>query len=151
MYEVIINFNMPKDILNSRITLCYNSLLSCCLALYSNLTPLNSPSSEAVNPLSSHQLVTGISLWFASGPDEFNAHGVSEISGPVLGPIQPFFFTAYWEKICQGVKLATELRLVPKLRIIGAIPTLLPMQWLSNVTHDARLSDVDFSLERFPN
>jgi len=45
--------------------------------------------------LSGHEVTTRFSLWFSPEPDESNAHGVSKVSGPVLGPTQPFFFSAY--------------------------------------------------------
>jgi len=71
--------------------------------------------------LSFHEVMTGFSLWFSPEPDDSNTHGVSEVSGPVLGPTQPFFFSAYWEQCGRGVKLATELHLVPQLRTIEVV------------------------------
>jgi hypothetical protein len=39
--------------------------------------------------LSSDETTTGISLWFSPEPDESNAHGVSEVSIPILEKKKP--------------------------------------------------------------
>lgn len=138
---------MPKDILKSCITSNHNSLLSCRLTLWHTLTPLTSPSSEAVSRFSGHKFMTWFNLSFSPEPDESNTHCISEVSGPVLRLTPTFFRQCVLIAKWPGREAGHWTPSSAEIKNVWSCTPLLPIQWLSNVTHDAQLSDVDSSLE----